>query len=223
MANDYFTFKQFTIHQALCAMKVGTDGTLLGAWALGGSRILDVGTGTGLIALMMAQRFPDATILGIDINEGAVCQAIKNVNESPFADRVKIKKCDFASMEGTFDTIVCNPPFFVDSLLSPDPQRTLARHSISLPFSVLMTHSFKLLADCGELSLIIPAESKSDLESEAYLNGFSKCRECGIRTKLTKPIRRYLISFRKHPCIIQRSEEVIGSEWYKKLTQNFYL
>ena len=88
MSNNYFRFKQFTVHHELCAMKVGTDGVLLGALADGGSRILDIGTGTGLVALMMAQRFPSAHITGIDIDDGAVIQARKNVELSPFADRI---------------------------------------------------------------------------------------------------------------------------------------
>ena len=93
MANDYFQFKQFTIHQKHCAMKVGTDGTLLGAWAQvpsASARILDIGTGTGLIALMMAQRFPKASVLGIDIDPDAVMQAKENVAASPFASRINI-------------------------------------------------------------------------------------------------------------------------------------
>ena len=84
MAKDYFQFKRFTIHQSLCAMKVGTDGTLLGAWARGGNHVLDIGTGTGIIALMMAQRYPSAKVLGVDIDEGAVKQAKANVEDSPF-------------------------------------------------------------------------------------------------------------------------------------------
>lgn len=223
MANDYFQFKQFTVHQALCAMKVGTDGTLLGAWARGGRHILDVGTGTGLIALMMAQRFSDARIVGIDIDKGAVQQAQMNVQESPFAERIVIEECNFAVAHGIYDAIICNPPFFVDSLLSPDCQRTMARHNVSLPFSTLMKHSYELLDESGELSVIIPAEGKSDLESEAYLCGFSKYRECGVRTKETKPVRRYLLSFMKHPCELEEDEIVIGSEWYRELVENFYL
>ena len=111
MANDYFQFQQFTIRQARCAMKVGTDGTLLGAWAYGGRRILDVGTGTGLIALMMAQRFPEALVTGIDINAEAVAQAQENEAASPFASHVKILLRDMAELEGEFDSIVSNPPY----------------------------------------------------------------------------------------------------------------
>ena len=94
-SGDCFRFRQFTVRQELCGMKVGTDGTLLGAWARGGERILDVGTGTGLIALMMAQRYQDAQVVGIDIDDGAVAQAIENVAASPFAERIEILKCDF--------------------------------------------------------------------------------------------------------------------------------
>ena len=93
MSNDYFSFKQFTVHQDRCAMKVGTDGTLLGAWAKGGDRILDVGTGTGLIALMLAQRFPQAMVDAIDIDSDSCLQAHENVVASPFADRVNVHHC----------------------------------------------------------------------------------------------------------------------------------
>ena len=115
MANEYFKFKQFTIWQSDCAMKVGTDGTLLGAWAEGGQKILDIGTGTGLIALMMAQRFPESYITGIDIDPAAVSQARINVAHSPFADHVEILEADAHDFNGTFDAIVSNHPFFADS------------------------------------------------------------------------------------------------------------
>ena len=120
MKNSYFAFRQFTIHQERCAMKVGTDGTLLGAWAHGGQRILDVGTGTGLIALMMAQKNVDARVTGIDIDESAVEQARQNVAASPFANRVEIRHEDLAMTTGEYDAIVCNPPYFAQSLHCPD-------------------------------------------------------------------------------------------------------
>ena len=117
MANEYFKFKQFTIWQSDCAMKVGTDGTLLGAWAQASSgpcRILDIGTGTGLIALMMAQRYPQASVVGVDIDASAVNQAKENVKASPFADRIAIFETDICHFiaDQPFDAIVCNPPFF---------------------------------------------------------------------------------------------------------------
>ena len=131
MANDYFKFKQFTVRQDRCAMKVGTDGTLLGSWANGGESVLDVGTGTGLIALMMAQRFPCAKITAIDISNDAFLQAEENVLASPYSDRISVLNIAFQQLpHSIYDSIVCNPPFFENSLLCPDPERSMARKSL---------------------------------------------------------------------------------------------
>ena len=228
MANDYFQFRQFTVHQERCGMKVGTDGTLLGAWANGGATVLDIGMGTGLIALMMAQRFPEARIVGIDIDADAVAQARENVAASPFRN-VDIVEADARHYAlSTFDAIVCNPPYFEDSLESPDNQRTLARHAVSLGYRDLMEAAWRLLADDGELSMVIPFDCKARIESEAALRGFFKSRECAVRTTPRKQPRRYLLAFRKHPVELERSEGVIEtapnvrSEWYQQLTKDFY-
>lgn len=224
MANDYFRFKKFTIQQARCAMKVGTDGTLLGAWAHGGKRVLDIGTGTGLIALMMAQRFPQVSVVGIDIDEDAVRQAQENIDASPFYHRISIIHSDVACFEGgVFDAIVSNPPYFMDSLSSPDSQRTLARHTTSLNYRLLMEKAWQWLSDEGELSVVIPFDCKSRLEGEAVIAGFFKSRECAVKTTERKPPRRYLMAFRKHPVTCECGEGVIGSEWYNELTKDFYL
>lgn len=204
-------------------MKVGTDGTLLGAWAKGGEQLLDVGTGTGLIAMMMAQRFPQAVVWGIDIDERAVTQARQNVAESVFADRISVVQRDFAEVQGEFDCLVSNPPYFVDSLSCPDAQRSMARHADSLTYTSLMRHGWRLLSDNGEFSLIIPFDCKARLESEAALAGFFKVRECAVRTTPTKPPRRYLLAFRKHPVPLECTELIIGSEAYHELTKDFYL
>ena len=103
MSNSYFRFKQFVVRQERCAMKVGTDGTLLGAWAQGGKKILDIGTGTGLIALMMAQRYPQALVTAIDIDAEAVEQAQENVMASPFADRINVILGDIRNSNLTGD------------------------------------------------------------------------------------------------------------------------
>lgn len=223
MANDYFKFKQFSVFQHHCAMKVGTDGTLLGAWAEGGKRIVDVGTGTGLIALMMAQRFPDASVLGIDIDEMAVRQAMENVALSPFAARIDIELCDMALLQGRFDSIVCNPPFFVDSLLCPDERRTKARHAETLTYRQLMSAAWRLLDDGGQLSVVIPFDCRQRLEAEAFLAGFAKVRQCGVKTTPAKPAKRFLLAFAKHSAEVETTELVIGSEEYNKLTSDFYL
>ena len=235
MSNDYFQFRQFIVHQQRCAMKVGTDGTLLGAWAAAPSaprRILDIGTGTGLIALMMAQRFPQAEVIGLDIDADAVAQACENVSLSPFSERVTILHQDIVNFHDTisFDAIVSNPPYFVDSLASPDRQRTTARHTVSLTYADLMKQAFRLLNDDGIFSVVIPSESRSLIEAAACLQGFFLTRICLVRTTPRKQPKRQLIEFRKHPVkelvinegIIEESPNV-RSEWYQQLTHEFYI
>lgn len=216
-------------------MKVGTDGTLLGAWALasaGACRVLDIGTGTGLIVLMMAQRYPEAQAIAIDIDEKAVFQAQENVLASPFADRIQVLEADVQTFEDSekFDSIVCNPPFFEDSLVCPDPQRTEARHTVSLGYRQLMESAFRLLKDDGRFSLIIPTDSRSRLESEAHLRGFFISRLCSVQTTPKKSPKRYMIEFTKQPVneiditngIIEFLPQ-IRSDWYRELTQEFYI
>lgn len=244
-----FTFKQFEIQQDRCAMKVGTDGVLLGAWAEGGQRILDIGSGTGLISLMMAQRFPEAQVWGIDIDPDACMQARENVAASPFADRVGIACCALQNLseehlvrgseelmemkegEGNlFDAIVSNPPFFVNGLKNPDSKRAMARHSDSLPFSVLMRGVKRWLSDEGVFSAIVPADVLESFVSEAYCSGLSLVRQCGVKTVERKQPKRYLVAFSKRrtgmmdKCTeIMTDSEGNRSEWYAKITEEFYL
>ena len=222
-----FRFKKFTIEQDECAMKVGTDGVLLGAWARGGSRVLDVGTGTGIIALMMAQRYPEAHILGIDIDEGAVRQATVNVQASPFSSRIRIQQTKLQDMDdsfrGCFDAIVSNPPFFIDSLAAPDEQRNMARHTATLTYAELMQTAWRLLSDDGELSVVVPFDYRQRMEDEAIFVGFFPSRICAVKTTDRKPAKRYLLSFRKHPCPCEKEQLTIGSEAYRQLTGDFYL
>ena len=222
-----FRFKQFTIEQDECAMKVGTDGVLLGAWARGGSRVLDVGTGTGIIALMMAQRYPEAHVLGIDIDEGAVRQATTNVLATPFSSRIRIQQTKLQDMDdsftGCFDAIVSNPPFFIDSLAAPDEQRNLARHTATLTYAELMQTAWRLLSDDGELSVVVPFNYRQRMEDEAIFVGFFPSRVCAVKTTDRKPAKRYLLSFRKHPCPCEKEQLTIGSEAYRQLTGDFYL
>lgn len=244
-----FTFKQFEIQQDRCAMKVGTDGVLLGAWAEGGQRILDIGSGTGLISLMMAQRFPEAQVWGIDIDPDACMQARENVAASPFADRVGIACCALQNLseehlvreseelmemkegEGNlFDAIVSNPPFFVNGLKNPDSKRAMARHSDSLPFSVLMRGVKRWLSDEGVFSAIVPADVLESFVSEAYCSGLSLVRQCGVKTVERKQPKRYLVAFSKRRTgMMDKCTEIMTdsdgnrSEWYAKITEEFYL
>ena len=222
-----FRFKQFKILQDECAMKVGTDGVLLGAWARGGSRILDVGTGTGLIALMMAQRYPEAQVMGIDIDEGAVRQATANVQSSPFSSCIHIRYVRVQDMNGSFagsfDAVVSNPPFFIASLQAPDHQRNVARHTETLTYADLMAAAGRLLSNEGELSVIVPFDYRRRMDDEAIFQGFFPSRVCAVKTTPTKPVRRYLLAYKKQPCPCEQTELVIGDEQYTLLTGDFYL
>ena len=226
-------------------MKVGTDGVLLGAWAQGGRRILDIGSGTGLISLMMAQRFPEAEVVGIDMDADACGQAKENVMASPFRDRVEIVCCrlqdfgaDGCALEtaadlksfGVFDAIVSNPPFFVDSLKNPDSKRTMARHTDSLPFRDLFAGVKRLLSDDGIFSAIVPVEVVEQFVAESCILGFYLIRKCGVKTVERKQPKRFMLSFAKHR--ISPYEEHVEtmmdsqgnrSEWYRKITEEFYL
>lgn len=222
-----FRFKQFKIEQDECAMKVGTDGVLLGAWAYGGSRILDVGTGTGIIALMMAQRYHEASVMAIDIDLGAVRQATANVKASPFTSQIVVEQAKVQDMDETlsacFDAVVSNPPFFIDALQAPDLQRNIARHAETLTYADLMTAANRLLSDEGELSVIVPFDYRRRMDDEAIFQGFFPSRVCAVRTTPKKPVRRYLLAYRKQPCPCEQTELVIGDEKYTTLTSDFYL
>lgn len=204
-------------------MKVGTDGVLLGAWAQGRKKILDVGTGTGIVALMMAQRYPEAQIIALDIDEGAVHQARENVENSPFKNHIFVSHESVQIHQGEYDAIVSNPPFFMDSLPAPNEQRNIARHSETLSYTELMQASYRLLKDHGELSVIVPFDYKKRMEDEATFVGFFPHRILGVRTIEKRPAKRYLLSFVKHPVEIEHRIITIGDEDYKELTKDFYL
>lgn len=204
-------------------MKVGTDGVLLGAWAHGGMHVLDAGTGTGIIALMMAQRFPEALVTAIDVDEGAVRQAQENVLQSPFSERIEVLGESLQQHEGRYDSIISNPPFFMDSLKAPDAQRTMARHTTTLTYQELMQAAWRLLTDEGELSVVVPFDYRQRMEDEAIFVGFFPSRICVVKTTEKKAPKRYLLAFKKHPCLCEREELTIGSEAYRLLTQDFYL
>lgn len=214
-------------------MKVGTDGVLLGAWARGGRRILDIGTGSGLVALMMAQRFPHASVMGVEIDPIACAQAAENMAACPFADRLrvtcgKIQEQDFPR---PFDAIVCNPPFYADnSLHSPDKRRAMARNNDSLPFSELFRSAAKALSADGCLSLVIPMVALPEVQKAAVAVGLHLSRRLDLRSKPDKETSRLLLELTKQENIkAERKEETIYSSdnvrspWYQSLTHEFYL
>ncbi|MCI6075396.1 MAG: methyltransferase [Bacteroidales bacterium] len=235
MSKDTFHFSQFTIRQDRCAMKVGTDGVLLGAWAEGGRRILDVGCATGVIALMMAQRFPRAEVTGIDIDAETCEQARDNVGASPFAPRVRIACKAIQEWAGApYDCIVSNPPFFVGSLTSPDTRRTLARHAASLPFDELFGAVCRLLAPEGVFSAIVPTQAEEAFSAEAYIKGLRATRRLLVKTTPRKQPKRVLLAFRRTASPPPPGEtfgatanllnpDASRSDWYGLLTKEFLL
>lgn len=217
-------------------MKVGTDSVLLGAWAKGGRHVLDVGTGTGVIALMMAQRYPQAIVTAVDIDTEACAQAMENAARSPFASQVDVRCMSVqqlaaeAAMHARFDAIVSNPPFFDNALKAKGEARIIARHTDTLPFAELFAAVRCLLAPGGVFSAIIPFDYRSKFESEASLAGFFTSGVCALRTTPRKAVRRYLLSFQmERPAEVKMEEQIlemqpgVRSEWYAAITRNFYL
>lgn len=229
MPNNFFRFKRFTIYQDRCAMKVGTDGSLLAAWAdipqATSARILDIGTGTGLIAIMMAQRAPLAEITGIDIDADAASQARENAASSPFANRIRIANIALQNIEDeVYDAIVCNPPYFIDSLKCPDKQRSIARHASELTFERLMSDAFRLLDDAGEISVIVPADAKQQMDSASAIAGLHPKRICFVKTSPSKNPKRVLLSYGKQwHNTVENNTIIIGDERYKTILKDFYL
>ncbi len=170
MAAEAFHFKQFSVRHDRCAMKVGTDGVLLGAWAgsqLDPFRILDVGTGSGLIALMLAQRFPNAQIDGIEINESAASQARKNAENSPFSNQITIQNGDFFQWESNFkyDLVVCNPPFYAHAHPAANEARATARHGVDFNLKQFLYRVPQFLSAEGSLAMILPTSVFESLPS----------------------------------------------------------
>jgi len=229
-----FHFKEFSVDDSACAMKVGTDSVLLGAWTdfSGCSNILDIGTGCGLLALMAAQE-SNALITAIDIDEDACRQAEKNFSESPWSDRLLCipqgleeftisrlasRKDAFDSladsgdhlagssghvadssghMVNTFDHLITNPPYFINSLKSPDTGRNTARHNDGLPLKSLVEFSYMLLSDSGKLSMVFPYSDSHLLISLAAEQGLNLVRQCLIIPKEGKEPNRILLEFQK--------------------------
>lgn len=236
MRRGGFTFKQFHIDHSRCAMKVGTDGTLLGAWAAlppHAKKILDIGTGSGLIAIMAAQRHPIAKITAIDIDKDCVMQATENAVASPWTERIEVIETPLQeySPEEKFDVIISNPPYFADSMHSPDRQRTTARHTASLSFKELTEGVLRLLADDGLFAVILPT-TESELLLSASRGRLFTWRRCEVWSTPESGARRIMLELKKEPpkdlaqkekIIIEQGGRHVYGEEYKALTADFYL
>lgn len=235
MSRD-FRFKRFNVAQPRSAMKVGTDGVLLGAWAdLGESQgqILDIGTGTGLVALMAAQRTErwGAKVVGVEIDAPSAEDARDNFGASEWSARLTVVECPIQEYrsEEKFAHILSNPPYFVRSLTSPDAARTAARHTTSLTFEELAAAAARLLAPDGRLSLVLPYDAVGDMTLAAARSGLFLARREDVRTKQTAEPKRSLLEFGFEPRPTLRTDLTIHiaggdySEEYRTLTKDFYL
>lgn len=230
-----FTFKQFVIRQDQTAMKAGTDGVLLGAWCdiNGACNILDIGTGTGLIALMCAQRSLDAIVDAIEIDPDASCQARQNIMDSKFRDRISVVNTDFrnyyANSNQKFSHIVSNPPFFTETLGCRDQKRQLARHTLSLPFVELVRGVASMLDKGGKFSVIIPWSEKLDFVRLCALNGLHLYRKTAVVSRDGNDPIRAMLSFSNVLLPLTQNQLIIRdangnyTTCYKQLTSEFYL
>lgn len=201
------TFKKFVVHDDACGMKVGTDALLLGSWAGSCmesaeepiSDVLDIGTGSGILALMLAQRFPSATVHAVELEPDAAIQASENAARSPFRDRVTVYHRAFQGWEGSVDLAVCNPPFFHGHPKSQDRKRNLARHDDTLPLSVLFNSMQSCLRENGEFALVFPEERASDMVAAAQASGFHLWAKVTLQATEAHEVIRSLWSWRRFP------------------------
>lgn len=213
MPKPSFRFKQFTIHQDRCALKVGTDGVLFGTWVdhRGAARILDIGTGTGLLALIAAQRDPLARIDAVEIDDASAEQAAENCAASPWADRIRVYRMDVRRMAATepYDLIVCNPPYYAGYSTSPDVRIGLAKHSGELLFSELIDAVGRLLAQDGRLAVIIPLNREAEFLREAARIGLVATRRCTVRYVAHRPAKRVMLELARSGATVSQEELTI--------------
>lgn len=241
MPKDYFQFKEFLVKQGRSAFKVGTDGVLLGAWSRveNTGSILDVGTGTGLIALMLAQRTAASKvdtsvhILALEIDKESCEQAMDNVRLSPWNIEVVNQSFQDYCLTGTemFDLIVSNPPFFIDSWKSDRREKEISRHDTLLDLEELVLGVGKLLTQDGRFCVILPVEESNKLQKLGVENGIHLHAICRVSPTINLPAKRHLLEFRRSPAerllesemAIERDKRHDFTDAYRELTRDFYL
>ena len=234
--NNYFRFKQFTIIQEKAAMKVGIDGVLLGAWIIADRplKILDIGTGTGLIALMMSQRFANAMIDAVEIDLEACQEALSNFKQSPWNERIQLKQIAFqefvATTSAKYDLVVSNPPFFENSVKIKTTSRELARNSENLNLDDLFSGVSKILDETGNFSIVFPALRLDELIGAATKYQMFLNRLTSVKPNPEKPAHRVLAEFSFQQTNIVSNELIIEkmmhhdyTHEYRTLTRDFYL
>lgn len=234
-----FRFKEFTVFQDRSAMKIGTDGVLLGAWCSlkhKPNAILDVGTGTGVIALQLAQRSLAETIDAVEVDENAYEQAVENFENSDWSDRLFCYHSSFeefakemAEEEEEYDLIVSNPPFYSDNYTSQDLARSKARFTAFLSFENLILSAVRILASEGLFAVIIPFKEEPVFTALAQKYGLKLCRKCAVKGTPEAEIKRSLLEYGFHKENLIEEELTIElsrhqyTDEYKNLVKDFYL
>jgi tRNA1Val (adenine37-N6)-methyltransferase len=234
-----FKFKEFTIHQDKTAMKIGTDGVLLGAWCSVEKypdTILDIGSGTGIISLMLAQRAVAMNIDAVEIDENAYEQTVENFEQSDWGDRLYCYNTtvqefadEIAGEEETYDLIVSNPPFYTDEFESDDAARNKARFTSSLSFEELVSGVVKILSSDGIFAVIIPFKEEENFINLARTRSLFLNRVCHVQGNTTSEIKRSLLEFSFHSSEIKKEHLIIEIERHRytkeyiNLTKDFYL
>ncbi|GAB2624660.1 tRNA1(Val) (adenine(37)-N6)-methyltransferase [Belliella aquatica] len=235
MSNTFFKFKQFNINQDRCGMKVSTDAVVLGALAGRNAyeSILDIGTGTAVIALMLAQRFETAKVLGVEIDTEAFGQAVENIKESKFAERVIALNQDFQTYsdksEQEFDMIISNPPYFPDHIKTKDAQRNKALHNDALSFAELVAGVSKCLKKSGEFWVILPPRQMQDLDNICKSHQLFPFHKVNLKDKQESKIIRVIQGFSylnestlEHELFIKNPDGSFADA-YQKLLKDFLL
>lgn len=235
MSKEIFSFKNFSVAQDRCAMKIGTDAVLLGALCSSTLKknILDIGTGTGIVALMLAQD-SEANLTGIDIEKNAAQQAQENFSRSPFAGRLKSVHSSFEEYNqmvsaNTFDLIVSNPPYFLDSLKTESQDLNLAKHSSPDYFRVWLLAMKRILTEDGEIEFIYPPKEGAIFIEKALEIGFFLRKEINIHSFKDKPVKRKIIRLSKKEGDYRSENFVIYenvgeyTEQYKDSLKDFFL
>jgi tRNA1Val (adenine37-N6)-methyltransferase len=227
-----FQFKQFFIEQDKCAMKVGTDGVLLGAWSkIQEGNVLDIGSGTGLMALMAAQRNPNVVIDAIDVEENAFIQSTININNSKWKDRIFAHYVALQAYapDKKYDTIISNPPFFNNTYQPEEQKRNIARQNSLLPFEELAFHVNRLLKVDGVFSVILPVEEEAFVEI-AKKHFLHLNRKVNVFPNTKKACKRVLLEFSRKEdvnleenLVIETEKRHVYSSEYELLTKDFYL
>ena len=242
MASNTFDFKQFSIQQDRCAMKVGTDGVLLGAWATATAstqQVLDIGTGTGVVALLLAQRLTEAGAHwhthAVEIDPAAAQQAQENVAASPWSGHIEVfatslsRFADEPASAHLYDLIVSNPPFYNATLKPKDSGRAIARHKDSLPIDEITRFARTHLSEGGRLALIYPTAYDGEVMQAAVLSGLKPVRICDILTRVGKVAKRRMAELAlstaqvSHETLAIRGEDGRYTPEYRLLTEDFYL